>query len=152
MLEADDDVCISVSFITDVETRSEEIAKGLSPRTLSINHRWGFEMNWVVLSETASENPSDVSCFCSLATIISETVAARSPVGQSINIAMAKGSRKKRALPNELSRNSSDFRGAISINAPNTSSPTTESIVRGQCRTECVFINHDTRLRSISST
>ena len=78
-------------------------------------------------------------------------MAARRPVGQSIKIAMRKGMIKNNALPSELSRNSSDFRGAISMNDPNTSKPATIRIVRGQCKTECVFVTQDNKLRSISS-
>jgi hypothetical protein len=80
-----------------------------------------------------------------------DTVAARRPVGQSIKIAIRKGMIKNTALPSELSRNSSDFRGAISMNEPETSRATTIRIVSGQCRTECVFVTQDSRLKSISS-
>ena len=78
-------------------------------------------------------------------------MAARSPVGQSINTAMRKGMIKNNALPIKLSRNFNDFRGAISMNDPKTSKPATIRIVSGQCRTECVFVTHDSRLKSISS-
>lgn len=133
-----------------VRERSDEIAMGCSPIVRSINHLCELEISLVELS-SISKNPSDESSFCSLAKIMRDTVAARRPVGQSINIAMRKGMIKNNALPMELSRNSNDFRGAISMNDPKTSRPATIRIVSGQCRTECVLDTQDNRLKSISS-
>lgn len=130
----DEDERIFDSFDKDVVIRSDEIAKGLSPRILSMNHLLEFEISFVEISvlSLTFENPSEESGFCNLAKIISDTVAAKSPVGQSIKIAIRNGSKKNKDLPIILSRNSSDFRGAISTNEPNTSSPTIVKIVNGQ--------------------
>jgi len=90
-------------------------------------------MNLVELSPLSlvSENPSDESGFCSRAKIMRDTVAAKSPVGQSIRTAIRKGSIKNNDLPSVLSRISRDFRGAISTKEPNTSNPATDIIVSG---------------------
>jgi hypothetical protein len=111
-------------------------------------------MNFVELfelSSVVSENPSDASCFCNRANTISDTVAAKSPVAQSIRIAIIKGKIKKSDLPSVVSRNSRDFRGAISTKEPNTTRATTDKIVKGECKTECVFVTQDNTLKSISS-
>jgi hypothetical protein len=82
---------------------------------------------------------------------MSDTVAAKSPVAQSIRIAIRNGRIKKSDLPSVVSRNSSDFRGAISTKEPNTTKPKTDKIVRGECKIECVFVIHAVKLKSISS-
>jgi len=148
----DEEDRISLFFGFVVITLSDEIAIGLSPKILSINHLCGLEIRVVelLLSSVRSEYPSDESCFCKRANIMSETVAANSPVGQSIKTAMIKGSIKKSALPSALSRNSRDFRGAISTKEPITTRPTTDRIPRGECKTECVFVIQDIMLKSIS--
>jgi hypothetical protein len=150
----DDEERIPLFIELDVVTRSDEIAIGLSPNILSINHLCGLEINCVELlplPSVTSENPSDASCFCSRANIIRDTVAAKSPVGQSIRIEMRNGRIKKSDLPTVLSRNSRDFRGAISTKEPNTSRPITDKIFNGECKTECIFVNQDIKVKSISS-
>jgi len=148
----DEEDRISLFFGFVVITLSDEIAIGLSPKILSINHLCGLEIRVVelLLSSVRSEYPSEESCFCKRANIMSETVAANNPVGQSIKTAMIKGSIKKTALPSALSRNSRDFRGAISTKEPITTRPTTDRIPRGECKTECVFLIQDIMLKSIS--
>ena len=125
---------MSLLFADVVLMRSEDIANGLSPNTLSINHLCGLEISLVDLSlvSVTSENPSEESCFCSLAKITRDTVAAKSPVGQSMRIVMRNGIMKKSELPSGLSRNSRDFRGAISTKDPNIIKPATDNIVSGQ--------------------
>ena len=114
--------------------RSEEIARGRSPRTRSINHLCEFEIMFVDLSipSELSANPSDESCFCRRAKIIRDTTPAKSPVGQSMRTAIRKGNKKNNDRPSVLSRNSKDFRGAISIKEPNITKPATDKIVSGQ--------------------
>jgi len=118
-----------------------------------MNHRLGLEINFVELSEFSflSENPSEVSSFCNLANIISDTVAAKSPVGQSIKTAIRNGRTKNSDLPTTLSRNSRDFRGAISIKEPDISKPAIVNIVSGECNTEYVFVTQEIKVKSISS-
>ena len=118
--------------------RSDEMATGLSPSIRSMNHLWGFEMSLVdcsFVSSTVSENPSDVSFCCNLAKTMSETTAARRPVGQSKRTVQTSGTMKNKHEPIMLSRKSSDFRGAISANAPATSKAATVKIVPGHFKT-----------------
>lgn len=152
LIDDDEDVRILGSSKEEVVTRSDEIAIGVSPNTFSTNHLCGFEISLVDWSDSAtSENPSDESSFCSLAKKIRETTAARRPVGQSIKTAKMNGITKKRTEPNVLSKNSMEFRGAISAKDPATMRPITDRIVEGQCKTACEFVTQDIRLISISS-
>jgi hypothetical protein len=79
-----------------------------------------------------SLNPSEESCFCSRAKIMRDTTPAKSPVDQSVRIAIRNGNIKNSDLPSILSRKSKDFRGAISIKEPNITKPATDNIVSGQ--------------------
>jgi hypothetical protein len=130
----DEDERISLPLDAEVVIRSEEIARGLSPRTRSINQRCEVEINFVELSDASEESakPSEESCFCRRAKIIRDTTPAKSPVDQSIRIAIRNGNIKNNDLPSMLSRNSRDFRGAISIKEPKTTRPATDKIVSGQ--------------------
>jgi len=79
-----------------------------------------------------SENPSDESCFCRRVKIIRDTTAAKRPVAQSREIAKINGTMKNKLVPIILSKNSSDFREAISAKVPATRRPTTDKIVIGK--------------------
>ena len=138
---------LSSSFTALVEIRSDEMAIGVSPRTFSTNHRCDDDTNFV--DSWSFENPSSSSDRCKRAIIISETTAARSPVGQSIITEMNSGARKNTVFPITLSKNSSDFRGAISAKAPATRSPMTVRIVTGKWSIYRILYIQASRLVSI---
>ena len=153
-VEGSEDELVPLSWTAVVIIRSDEIAMGLSPNMRSMNHLWGFDTSFVFcsfLSSTVSENPSDISFFCSLAKTISETTAANRPVGQSKTTEQTSGKIKKTHEPSVLSKNSRDFRDAIPAKAPATSKAATVKIVPGHFNTVWVFTTHDRILMSISS-
>jgi hypothetical protein len=136
LIDDEEEERILASSFFEERTLSEEIAIGLSPRTFSINHLWEFDIIFVDESDSGeSENPSVESSFCSLAKIMSETTAARSPVGQSISAVKIKGTTKNKNDPNVLSKNSMDFRDTICAKDPATIRPAIDRIVNGQCKT-----------------
>jgi len=126
-IELDELVLVSLSSVRFVCIRSDDIAKGVSPRTFSINHLCGFDISFVVctLSFDPFRNPSlspvsIVSIFRTLVNIIKDIHAAKSPVAHPANKDTPNGKVKSITIPNGLFTYSSSSRGIFSMNVPNT--------------------------------